>query len=383
MFYPVKPILILSGLMYDAVIIGAGISGSVCAKILAESGYHVLLVDKETPPRDKVCSGVQLRYMEKIIGEKIPKEVLCSNTLKRVHLTTPSGKSLEGRMPLLNYWRSNFDHWLNTLAVNAGSETRWGAEVSNFEYTDNSIHVPIKSESIETRYLIGADGLSPASFTRRWLMPDFFSDKVTGASLNVYYRGSSSVKPDTLYLYYRRGLSDLMYSWLYYKDDLLTIGTSSTENLVQYAESFIETVKTQFDLKGTEVKREGFSTHSLGGVCLGRGRALLVGDAAGLIDLYRGVGMDTAALSGRLCALSIIDALENKGSALENYRHRSKKLVSMIERNTRRQEARYSSDKALEDSFSLVNIIKGTSVIIGAHIWNRFCKPEDIKLLPP
>ena len=154
LFYPVKPILILSGLMYDAIIIGAGISGSVCAKILAESGYHVLLVDRETPPRDKVCSGVQLRYMEKIIGEKIPQNILCSNILKRVRLTTPSGKALEGRMPLLNYWRRDFDYWLNTLAIEAGSETRWGAEVSNFECPGNSFHIPINRESIETRYLI-------------------------------------------------------------------------------------------------------------------------------------------------------------------------------------------------------------------------------------
>lgn len=373
----------LSGLMYDAVVIGAGISGSVCAKVLAENGCHVLLVDRERPPRDKVCSGVQLRYMEKIIRKKIPRNVLCSNTLKKVRLTRPSGKSLEGRMPLLNYWRRDFDHWLNTLAVEAGAETLWKTEVSGFEYSDNSVRIPNTTETIEARYIIGADGLSPSSFTRRQLMPAYFSDMVTGASLNIYYKGSSSVKPDTLYLYYRRGLSDLMYSWLYYKDDLLVIGTSSTENLVQYAESFIEAVKTQFNLKGTEVMRNGFSTHSQGGVFLGKGRALLVGDAAGLIDLYRGVGMDTAALSGRLCALSIIDALENNGSALENYRNRTRKLVSMIEKNTRRQETRYASDKALEESFSLGNIIKGTLVILGAQIWNKFSKPEDIKLLPP
>ncbi len=368
---------------YDAVIIGAGISGSVAAKILAEKDCEVLLIDRATPPRDKACSGVQLRYMEKLIGEKIPRNVLCGNTLNRVCLTTPSGRRIEGSMGLLNYWRRDFDHWLNRLAIDAGAETRWGAEVTDLDFKNGSFTVTTDSELIDSDYIIGADGLSPGSFTRRRLMPDNFSDKVTGASLNLYYTGSSSVRPDTLHLYYRRGLSDLMYSWLYFKDDLLVIGTSSTERLSHYSEAFLETVKERFDLNGTEARREGFSTHCQGGVFLGRGRVLLAGDAAGLLDLYRGVGMDAAALSGRLAALSIVDALEGKGNALERYKHRARRLVSMIEENAKKQEARYGSDEALEDSLSMGNITKGRVSMLWAQIWNRFRKPEEMRLLPP
>jgi len=370
-------------LRYDAVVIGAGISGSVVAKTLAEKGCDVLLVDRATPPRDKTCSGVQLRYMEKLIGEKIPKDVLCGNTLNRVCLTTPSGRRIEGRMGLLNYWRKDFDHWLNGLAADAGADTRWGVEATGLDPKDGSVTVTLDSGPIDTKYIVGADGLSPGSFTRRRLMPDNFSDKVTGASLNLYYTGSSSVRPDTLHLYYRRGLSDLMYSWLYYKDDLLVIGTSSTERLSHYAEAFLETVKKGFDLNGKEAGREGFSTHCLGGVFLGRGRVLLAGDAAGLLDLYRGVGMDAAALSSRLAALSIIDAMEGEGDALERYNQRARRLVYMIEMNARKQEARYGSDEALEDSLSLGNIIKGRVGMFWAQIWNRLSKPEEMRLLPP
>ncbi|MDI9619268.1 MAG: hypothetical protein QFX33_00380 [Candidatus Nezhaarchaeota archaeon] len=41
---------------------------------------------------------------------------------------------------------------------------------------------------------------------------------------------------------------------------------------------------------------------------MGDGGILLVGDAAGLVDLYRGVGMDSAALGGGLAVKS-----HNKG----------------------------------------------------------------------
>ena len=110
---------------------------------------------------------------------------------------------------------------------------------------------------------------------------------------------------------------------------------------------------------------------------------MLVGDAAGMLDLYRGVGMDSAALSGRICAQSLIEAFQRGGDALSVYRSRSRKLVEMIERNIRRQKIRYASDEALEDSFSTGKVMWGTLTIALATLWNRFCKPEDILLLPP
>jgi hypothetical protein len=40
---------------YDAVIVGAGPSGSTCAYFLSKAGAKVALLDKETFPRDKYC----------------------------------------------------------------------------------------------------------------------------------------------------------------------------------------------------------------------------------------------------------------------------------------------------------------------------------------
>ncbi len=40
---------------FDAVIVGAGPSGSTCAYYLAKTGAKVALIDKETFPRDKYC----------------------------------------------------------------------------------------------------------------------------------------------------------------------------------------------------------------------------------------------------------------------------------------------------------------------------------------
>jgi len=147
--------------------------------------------------------------------------------------------------------------------------------------------------------------------------------------------------------------------------------------------SIFEAVKNKFNLKGVKIWQDGFSTHSLGGILLGRGKVLLVGDAAGFLDLYRGVGMDTAALSARICAKSLCRALEEGTDGLIFYWKKSKRLVGIIEKNISKQNERYLSDKEIDRSFSFSNILKGMIIMSWANIWNRFCDPEQLILLPP
>ena len=57
---------------YDAVIVGAGPSGSTCAYYLARNGAKVALIDKETFPRDKYCGDA-------VSCSRSPKASLCIN----------------------------------------------------------------------------------------------------------------------------------------------------------------------------------------------------------------------------------------------------------------------------------------------------------------
>ena len=107
---------------YDAVVVGGGIGGSVAARFLATGGCKTLLIEKFKTPRDKPCSGIQFPYLEKLVGAKIPRERLCQNELFRVEMITPGGQVVQGRMKMLNFWRSAFDSWLNEPAINAGAD---------------------------------------------------------------------------------------------------------------------------------------------------------------------------------------------------------------------------------------------------------------------
>ena len=43
---------------FDVIVIGAGPAGSTAAYLLASHGYSVLILDKSTFPRGKLCGGL-------------------------------------------------------------------------------------------------------------------------------------------------------------------------------------------------------------------------------------------------------------------------------------------------------------------------------------
>ncbi len=67
---------------YDMIIAGAGPTGATCAKILAEKGYCVLVIEKCKLPRYKSCSGMIIAktagLVKEYFGVEIPDSVKCT-----------------------------------------------------------------------------------------------------------------------------------------------------------------------------------------------------------------------------------------------------------------------------------------------------------------
>ncbi|MBO3799440.1 MAG: NAD(P)/FAD-dependent oxidoreductase [Candidatus Brockarchaeota archaeon] len=372
---------------YDVVVVGGGVAGSVAARFAAKSGFKTLLLEKYKTPRNKPCSGIQFQYFEKLIGEKIPREKLCRNELFKVEIITPRDRVLKGRMKMLNFWRSTFDSWLNSLAADAGADFQDNTPLVDFVQDESggkiTVKVSVEGEhrEVKARYLIGADGM--LSRVRRKLRPQDFDRKASGATINYYFVGEANLDPNTLYMFYKREFCPLMFAWVYLKDDKWVIGTGANENPLEYADRFFNYVKKRCKLQGEIVKKEGFSSTLKSTVFLGEGRILLVGDAAGLVDLYRGVGMDNAALSGRLAVKAITRAEEEGLEAAKAYEDPMKKVVKKIEVNVKKQIKRLSSNSELEKSLSPLNMLKGGLYMLIANQINKILPPEKLILLPP
>jgi len=369
---------------YDVTIVGGGIAGSVAARFSAKHGFKTLLIEKYKTPRNKPCSGIQFPYFEKLIGKKIPKEKLCKNELYKAEMITPKGKIIGGKMKMLNFWRSTFDSWLNQIAIEEGAEFQDETLLLEFKPNTQDIEVTIsknnKTTKIKTRFLIGADGM--LSGIRKKLQPESFQIKSLGTAINYYFEGEGNLDPNKLYMYYNREFCPLMFAWIYLKDEKWVIGTGANENAVEYANRFYDHVKEKYSLKGKIVKKEGFASTQKITTFLGKDNILLTGDAAGLIDLYRGVGMDLAALSARL-AVKAIKKAENTGSPpIQHYQKLMEKTINKLKANEKKQAKRYTSNESLENSLSSANLLKDGILMLVSNQINRILPAEKIIFLP-
>jgi flavin-dependent dehydrogenase len=299
-------------------------------------------------------------------------------------LSFPSGKRFGARMGMLNFWRSTFDSWLNDLAQRAGADFADETELVDFDRKDNGVLVKLKSKNqskfVMAKYLICADGMR--SKTRRKLRPDDFKSKAEAGTINYYFKGEGDLEPNTLYQVYNLDFNPLMFAWAYLKDDVWVIGTGADSNLRDYAQRFYKYICDKYHLRGEIIKTEGFSNPLKEGVFLGEGNILFAGDAAGLMDLHRGMAMDNAALSGRYVAKAIKEAFEKEANVVECYKNKISKMVNTVNKNANRNFSMYSSNEEFERGVRK-NIRKmGVKMLLYNQL-NKILPPEKIKVLPP
>ena len=154
-------------MMYDVIVVGAGPAGSTASKVLAESGYKVLMVEKFKMPRYKSCSGQLIKKSIDLVmayyGENVPEQVMCLPHENRgMIFTSDSGKEYRFEQPGLNVWRSSFDKWLSDKAKEAGAEVRDGTIAISCEENEDVISVVLKSEdshTVQAKYVIDCEGV--------------------------------------------------------------------------------------------------------------------------------------------------------------------------------------------------------------------------------
>ncbi len=380
---------------YDVIVVGGGIAGSVTAKYTALGGLRTLLIERKKTPREKACSGIQFPYFERIIGDPIPRNRLCKIQLTKIKIILPNGKSYGSSFKMLNFMRKPFDHWLNHLAQQNGATFIDDCRFIDFEHVDDQIIVRLQQQDMpikcySTQYLVDATGLRPV--IRRQLRPHDFHRTSMGATLNYYIDGSGDFDPETLYQFWNLEWNDAMFAWVYQKtlDDghnYWVIGTGcNTGNIANRQTLFYEYLIKKYSLHGDIVKKEGYSHQidlsSHDRIWLGEKQILMVGDAAGLVDPTRGVGMDSAALSGRLAAQALITVTKNDGSVLTEYSRLMTNLVAQTQRNQQRGITQLQSNQELQRHVTR-NMLK-TGLKMRYHSFrNRFRPIHNLVLLPP
>jgi geranylgeranyl reductase family protein len=300
----------------DVLVVGAGPAGSTAAYRLARAGASVLLVDKARFPRDKPCGGgLTLRAVRQCPVDPTP---VVEEEVDQLELRFRYGPAVvhRARRPvILMTQRRRLDAFLLDAARSAGAEVREGTSVGIGAGNDVLLGT---GERVRAEAIVGADGANGTTGTAVGLGD--------GIVHGVAYEGNASYRALDRGRYARRAVVELGdipggYGWVFPKGDHANVGVGAwqsegpriREHLRRVCEGHALTPATLSDLRGYRLPLRRPGTPVAGG------RALLVGDAAGLIDPVSGDGMYECFVSSRLAADAILDLLAGRASSLQPY----------------------------------------------------------------
>jgi flavin-dependent dehydrogenase len=134
---------------YDAAVIGGGLAGLALSIQLAKAGHRVILFEKETYPFHKVCGEyISLESWDFLKGLGIELDQLEISRIKRLLISSPSGRSLEHELPLGGFGISRYtlDHLLMNIALDNGVVIKENTKVEGIAFNDD--HFIITAEKI-------------------------------------------------------------------------------------------------------------------------------------------------------------------------------------------------------------------------------------------
>ncbi|MBT2508457.1 geranylgeranyl reductase family protein [Streptomyces sp. ISL-98] len=292
--------------VWDVVVVGAGPAGASAAYAAAVAGRRVLLLEKAEIPRYKTCGGGIIGPSRDALppGFELP-------LMDRVYAVTFSlgGKLSRTRRSkqmlfgLIN--RPEFDAGLVEAAQKAGAEVRTGVTVARVEQHGSAVPdrrtvavVLSGGETVLAHAVVGADG----SASRIGAHVGVKLDQVD-LGLEAEIPVPATVAED----WAGRVLIDWgpipgSYGWVFPKGETLTVGVISARGDGAATKRYLEEFIARLGLAGFEpAVSSGHLTRCRSDDSpLSRGRVLVCGDAAGLLEPWTREGISFALRSGRL-----------------------------------------------------------------------------------
>jgi geranylgeranyl reductase family protein len=288
---------------YDAIVVGAGPAGGSAAYWLGEAGKRVLVLERKRLPRYKTCGG----GVPKAVFERFPFDFtpVVEREIGRIRFRFRDGREVLAAMsgyPVAMVMRDRFDAF---LLDHARAEVRDGAAVVAVRQDADGVEVETRArESFRARYVIGADGAGSRVAREAGLR----HEGLIGAALEA----EVPVGPDVLQAYadtvlFLFGAFPQGYLWVFPKAEHLSVGIGALQAGSPEMRATLEREMGKLGIDVTGAPQRGhplpiYTRHRP----LHRGRVMLAGDAAGLIDALLGEGIRHAVDSGRMAAEAVL-----------------------------------------------------------------------------
>ena len=305
--------------MFDCIIVGAGPAGSSSAYHLAQKGHSVLVLDKANFPRNKSCGG----GVSPAIADwfDFDFDSVVQNHVSQVKYTfkmgDPAEVELQDVTPMWMVQRSEFDNFLIEQATGKGAEFKSGVEVREVKLVGDTWQVSTNNGQFESKYLIAADGAnSKIARSLGFAEPQL----VAAASLQVPGELSDRRKVTAFFDF---GSLKNGFMWCFPKAE----GYSFSAAYVRNAKGKTDELKKQLykyaELFDLDPNQGEYTEHPLNlwqkNAPLHSDRALLVGEAAGMVDPLIGEGIRPALYTGVRAAIAVSNAIAGDANALANY----------------------------------------------------------------
>ncbi|EDX85107.1 FAD dependent oxidoreductase, putative [Synechococcus sp. PCC 7335] len=308
--------------MFDCIIVGAGPAGSTAAYHLAKAGCSVLLLEKAELPRYKPCTGAVSPSVADWFDFDFSPAI--ASEVRQVRYTWKLGDAIDAELetdPIWSVDRKVFDQFLVEQAQLAGAKVQDQTTVTGVAFEGDHWEVSTVSgverrlaERLTGRYVIAADGAKGP--LAGWL--GFREHKLREAGV---------LEVDTAALVehgafsFEFGLAKNGCLWSFPKPQGYSMGVSSfVGNSINNPQKLLSQYASAFEVNADQ---GSFYTHPLklwdGNYPLHTTQALIVGEAAAIVDPLTAEGIRPAMYSAMLAAQAVKAAIEGDKGAIANY----------------------------------------------------------------
>lgn len=315
---------------FDVIVVGAGPAGSVAAHTLARSGLRVALLDRTRFPRPKLCGGLLTWKSVRLLETKLGLDVASLHSSGVINYSSdmfsifgPQRMLVAGRLssPFHFTDRSHFDATLLECAARQGAEVFEETQVVACD-PNTGIVTTESGLTFKGRFVVGADGVNSsvrACFPEKNRERERWQEYLAPAIEVSFDIDNFPKRVDHPELHV--GHLEAGYGWVFPNRHRVIVGICGLRrekvNFSNVFRKYLEYLGIKdpdaVELKGHPLPYGNY----LEKPC--HGRALLVGDAGGLVEPLFGEGIFYGMASGLYAGQSIVEAMKTGGKACIAY----------------------------------------------------------------
>ena len=296
------------------IIVGAGPSGCLVGKIIAEKGYDVLILEEHSEIGKPVqCTGL----VSQRIG-KIPKEIVVNKIKKAKFFSKGKFFEIKSKKKVFLLDREKYDKYLARKAERAGAKIKLNTRFLNFK----NCKVMTSKRTYETKILVGADG--PNSTVAKVCKISLPKNLLKAVQVKV----KSSFVKDTVELWFGSDIAPGLFVWVVPEnEEIARVGLMTHLNPNKFFDKFLEKRFENCKVFGRcgDVIRYGLIKKSVSN------NVLLVGDAACQVKPFSAGGLVYGKICAEIVGKACVKALEENNFSerffLENYEKKWKKKL--------------------------------------------------------